>query len=590
MVIISAFACTKDWDDHYKNGSGSLNNDYTETLDYNITEFFNQHTQFSEFREIYKDTGMEDLFSKDQVLTLWVMDNDALNDFPVKTSTYDSLDFVNLHTSLMAWKYDDLYNNLQIISWSGNQAIKVSLQADGYLYLNYNEILTYDQNTRVIKSYLLNDGNVINVVSNPMTPTDTIYDYFKRLREETDEYSLILDSIFAYEEKEFDEENSKRKEMNEAGQWTYDTVWKYSNSRFSGDFNVMDPTKDVTVFLPSNRIVQAALDEALDMFEIMRPYDIFDYKKYSEIYDWIINSIFFNASTYFPQEQKMLGMGGEEYIWRTDIQQIDDSRNEFFNNGKIYQVTYLHIPKYYLIQKWYYDRRVENDKNAINMKYNPPSDGSVMGTLLHFDAVQSFNNDPRKENALNSQPGDENYGWWTFFPDVTDYKSGNNPNWKWIETFNNYTWLSVFHGIPSDWNQGLYVEYPLTYAVIENNTVTEINKMILPAGEYNVNFGGHPNTNETTISWFIVELNGVRSNPTDLNTYMDHSYGTAVVRAGNRVLTNWVLEPGLDNEELDERLRDNYNHVYIRQEAYQNGPNTNFHFYQSSYMPTENNY
>ncbi|MCC8087687.1 MAG: hypothetical protein LIO79_00195 [Rikenellaceae bacterium] len=583
-VIVLAAACTKDWDDHY-NGDGNLSdNDYTEVLDYGINEFFDNNPEYSKFIEAYRGEGLDAGFSKDQKITLWVVDNDSFDKVPLKTVVYDTMEIMQLQTTLIPWKYDDLSDGLQIISLSG-LALKITIEEDGYYYVNYDEEMGFNNNARVIKSYVLNDGNVINQISQLVPPTLTIYDNIVLLG---DEFSIIKDSIFAYEVKIFDEENSTVIGINEQGRFVYDTVWITSNELFASAYDPMDPTKDLRVLVPTNEAIEVAIKEVEDMFKVMRPWETgLTQSQYTEIFDWIRSSLVYQSSDFDPNEDIMYAAKGKNYIWRNDIQGVDYSTYSLCNNGRVYTVDYLHIPKYYVILKWFYHAPSywESERQQF---MECRSDGAILSNIGDWYWLYIYG-DARGVNAAlyEDDPSHASNGWFYAYPADVNEEPGKDRFKNMYSDYSTVFNIMAFYGA-ADWSRpnDNIVRYPLTW-MKETETGIQVEKMLVPKGTYEIRVGGFANLNRRHSANFTV--NGTTVRLEEMGTWYD-PVGSSN-RLGIMAFEDLDIVDHPDNENIDASLRDDYTYVTLQQQIieYVEG-RTTYYIYWTGFYPTENNY
>ena len=71
MVFIS---CGDKWDEYYNGNDGSKE----EELDQTLQEFFAEHNEYNAFYKELELCGLDEELTKDQQLTLWVVNDDAM--------------------------------------------------------------------------------------------------------------------------------------------------------------------------------------------------------------------------------------------------------------------------------------------------------------------------------------------------------------------------------------------------------------------------------------------------------------------------------------------------------------------------------
>ncbi len=73
FVTLMLSSCNDNWAEYL---AGSSNSE--QELSKTITEFLDESTEYSDFYNMLKATGLDKEFTKDQQITVWVVKNDAM--------------------------------------------------------------------------------------------------------------------------------------------------------------------------------------------------------------------------------------------------------------------------------------------------------------------------------------------------------------------------------------------------------------------------------------------------------------------------------------------------------------------------------
>jgi hypothetical protein len=327
LISTLVFSSCKDkWDDYFNSTYKGVQ---SEELSMTITEFLESKPEYSNFYALLKSVGMDAEFNKDQLLTVWVVNNDNLLSSPVTSG--DSLQ-IKYHVNYLPFSTTDLKNGLRIMALNGVY-IQINSSADS---LCANE-------SKIIKSYRLKNG-VIHEIRKSLFPKINMFEYVKRLG---DDYSIIRDSIFQYNVKVFDVASSKPVGVDKTGNTIYDSVFYLNNSYFFTKANFKSEYSQFTAFLPSNTVIKACFDELSDKYIQMGT----ALSKADSLLamQWIKEAVFYNGIiTNFSQTDISSAFSR---IWRTTVQQLDLNNPVPCSNGMVYKVTKLKVPNNVMISR-----------------------------------------------------------------------------------------------------------------------------------------------------------------------------------------------------------------------------------------------
>lgn len=339
-IILLLSSCNEKWASYYFGTSGT-----DEQLDMTLVEYFTTHPEYSKFYDMLKKTGLDKELTKDQQLTIWVVNNQAMDAANVQDN--DTLR-MQYHLNYLPFLKSDLINGLRIRSLNGIY-FQIT-EKDNALYANSSEILS---------SVRLKNGE-IHEISALMKSRINIYEYLKNLG---DDYSIIRDSIFKYNVDMFDKTNSIPIGVDKTGNTVYDSVFYVYNPLFQTvQFN--SEFQQFTVLLPSNAVIDSCFSTLQSTYAKMGK--TVAQPDSALAMTWIKQAMFYNGEiTDFSPIDIRSAFGN---IWRTTVQQIDLNNPEPMSNGLVYKITKMKIPNNVIISRikslveyWEYQDKVYPD-------------------------------------------------------------------------------------------------------------------------------------------------------------------------------------------------------------------------------------
>jgi len=105
-------SCNDTWDDYFYGDKEMVVDESSKTL----TEFFQENQEYSQFYDQLKKTELDKELTKDQQLTLWVANNEAMS-----VSGIESNDILRMqyHMNYLPFIRSNLKNGLRIRSLNG---------------------------------------------------------------------------------------------------------------------------------------------------------------------------------------------------------------------------------------------------------------------------------------------------------------------------------------------------------------------------------------------------------------------------------------------------------------------------------------
>lgn len=355
-IILTISGCNDRWADYYAETSN-----IEENMNITVAEYLAQHSEYSAFYDMLKKTGLDTELTKDQQISVWVVNNEGMGASEVESG--DTLR-MKYHLNHLPFLRTDLKAGLRIRSLNGIYFQIAS--KDNKLYANASEIK---------KSIRLKDG-VVHEISTLMKSRINIYQYLKEL---DDDYSIIRDSIFKYSIEKFDRAKSTPIGVDKTGNTLYDSIFYIYNPMFE-TVEFSSEFKQFTVFLPSNDVIRSCFETLSSTYSKMgktveRSDSLLALK-------WIKEAMFYNGelgSENFNVKDINSAFGR---VWRTAIQELDLENPEPMSNGVVYRSKKIKIPNNVIISRikslveyWQYQEKVYPDPEDLyifkGLKGNP---------------------------------------------------------------------------------------------------------------------------------------------------------------------------------------------------------------------------
>ena len=344
-------------DDHYGNYDTQIANNELKIVNVSSEEYINSRSDLSGINELFRSQGIyEELNKKGQLSTMLVVTNDHFK------APAEKIDFITRsHISDISISPANLEDGTRLMMWHGKY-VNVSIDSVG---MNGNIIDHILFNNGAVKEVIKTTSGYIYVLSAMIETPTSLYDFINDL---DDDYSIFRDMVLASGGKEFDRINSKAIGVNDQGNTVYDSVFIYRNTFFDAvNFDMNSESLTATLLLPSNKVINEALDNAhqrLQAWEMERSDSIMK--------NWILKSAFFNKR-YAPAQIQTTELQDLKSIyntqWRTNVQKVDTSDPIELSNGIVYKVTQLHLPNNVLMYRlkdyfYYYENCTDEQKAA----------------------------------------------------------------------------------------------------------------------------------------------------------------------------------------------------------------------------------
>lgn len=324
LIHFLMISCNKNWENYY----GEKNLQTIDESSLTLVEFFQKYTDYSKYYNELKTVGLDSELSKDQQITVWAVDNAAM----------DASDLIS--TDTMRMKYH--FNYLPFIHTDLKDGLRIRSLTGVYLQITRDIQYIYVNKTKVIKTYVLKNG-VVHIIESLLKSRMNMYDYLYNLG---DDYSIIRDSIFAKNAKIFDRINSTPIGVDKTGNTLYDSVFYVHNPLFEkAQFN--SEFSQFTALIPSNTVINNCFAKLNEQYRLMGK----TVTKADTLLamQWIKEAVFYNGIiTDFANKDSKSAFGR---IWKDPIQKIDATNQLTLSNGVLFQITELKIPNNVIISR-----------------------------------------------------------------------------------------------------------------------------------------------------------------------------------------------------------------------------------------------
>jgi len=242
IVVLLTAACTKEWDDHYDEGSFDLPNK-------TVTEYIKEQPELSTFSGILEATGYDDFLNASQSYTVWTPTNNALSGFDM-TDTERVKKIVQNHITRSRFTTSGI--DTSFIRMLNGKYIRFTRDQQGTIF-GENYVTKADQPAK---------NGLIHVIDGYAPYVYNLWEYLG----ETAGVDSLREYIYGQSKKVFDAENSIEIGANEEGQVIYDSVFVIWNPVLDrlGSIDVEDSI--YTAIMPDNTAWEEAYSRIVGYF------------------------------------------------------------------------------------------------------------------------------------------------------------------------------------------------------------------------------------------------------------------------------------------------------------------------------------
>ncbi|WP_167618789.1 fasciclin domain-containing protein [Maribellus sediminis] len=237
--VILVTACTKEWDDHYDEGSFDL-------PDKTVTEYIKEQSDLSTFYGMLETAGYDDILNASQSYTVWAPKNEALSGLDLSDTELVTRTVRN-HIARSRITTSGVDNSF--IRMLNNKYVNFAQEGSGYTFGEHN-ISNANQPAK---------NGLVHVVDGYAPYVFNLWEYIGQ----TDGLDSLREYIYGQSKVVFDAENSTEIGTDEEGNVLYDSVFIVSNPVLErlGNIDIEDST--YTAIMPDN----TAWDEAYSRIE-----------------------------------------------------------------------------------------------------------------------------------------------------------------------------------------------------------------------------------------------------------------------------------------------------------------------------------
>lgn len=236
LLIVGAFACTKEWENHYDT--------YPDTVNKNVWEVMQNDPNISDFVALLKEKQADTLFTKDRTYTILAPTNEALSEYLDTATITDTTTLLNYHF---------LMHFVQSGNVQGKRKIQ-TLTEKFALFERYGSDTRIDGIQVQEESPLYLDGKYF-VIDEVAKPLPNFYQYYILNNPVLHSFIDSQDSIV------LDRERSKPIGFDSLGRTVYDSVITIFNKFEAEYFEVSEEfrNKSATIVFPVKADYESAL-------------------------------------------------------------------------------------------------------------------------------------------------------------------------------------------------------------------------------------------------------------------------------------------------------------------------------------------
>lgn len=357
LVLASLISCQDTWDEHYS--AADIVSEDMIIWNGDIESYIKAQSDLSTVSDLLEAQGIFDSTDQTNGYTYIVFNNDAMAG---RDTSYDVELAMNMVSdiSVSPSKLEDglgIYTRLGKNIWI--------YEKDSTVYFDDYKL------TKKVKA----DNGYIYYIENVIPIRQSVYDMLKGLG---DDYSEFVSLVQRYEESYFDKENSTPAGVDAMGNTTYDSTMSVRNTlmdRYTSDglklWNMRSEDFVSTMFIPSNDLIDQAIESALDSIPVWlgRAATDDDRTKFEK---WIVRACFVNkrlsAEMVSATAADFDCVGGYQLVidetqdaetyesieaarWRPSVQTVNASNRIALSNGAAYYLTNLKIPNHVVIYR-----------------------------------------------------------------------------------------------------------------------------------------------------------------------------------------------------------------------------------------------
>lgn len=201
IAVLLVTACTKEWDDHYDEGSFDL-------PDKTVTDYIKGQSELSTFSNMLEITGYDTVLNTSQSFTVWAPNNEALSGLDI-SNTEQVTKTVQNHITRSRITTSGIDNSY--IRMLNSKYVSFAKDQSGYTF-GENNVTEANQPAK---------NGLIHVIDGYAPYVYNLWEYLGA----TDGVDSLREYIYGQSQKVFDAENSTEIGTDEDGQVIYDSVF-----------------------------------------------------------------------------------------------------------------------------------------------------------------------------------------------------------------------------------------------------------------------------------------------------------------------------------------------------------------------------
>ena len=359
--VVMLVSCTQAVEDYYGGGNSIVGKE-------SVFQYLQSEAEYSEFVELVRQTGMTDILSGEDLVTVWAPENSTIPDEVASMSDAEKLQLVRNHISITTIFSRNL-DRLSTVGTLAGKYLTVARSADEYSI----DGVSLAERDRVFRN------GVVHRISEWLLPRKNLYQWLEELG---DEYSRFRDTLFSHNVRVFDAENSPILGVDEQGRIVYDSVWVVKNDLLD-DLDLNDESLRYTLFVPDNAAFEEMFREKEAYLQsIGREMEPEDTGKWVT---WMMQASLHRGLVEFQPSSSLRSVLGREL--RTDYQTVLSPLE--MSNGRVYPMSRCYVPRsiYFTTVSFnpYYLRKEIIDGGG-NITKNPGTYDSYKSTINNVNS------------------------------------------------------------------------------------------------------------------------------------------------------------------------------------------------------------
>ena len=356
-ALLGTAGCS-DWDDHYDQTSMQVSGvENISVYNGSVSAYINSSNELTKMAALLERNKIYDETYDDGQYTFIVCPDNSFDESRIE----NELTFAKHCVANMAVNPAKLVDGANIQTRSGKSV---------WVYDGGRKLEDYTI-TKVVKA----DNGFIYFVDGILPVMPSAYEYLQSLG---DEYSRFKELVNAYNFTYFDREHSKPIGVTDDGRVIYDSLIVTKNTlmdrydeKGTATWNMRSESYSTTMFIPSNTLIEKAIQNAMDSIPVWLNREATDADK-AKFEEWIVKACFADkkllTEQVSPSAPDFKCVEGYQQIidlttdqtkytnlegawWRPAVQKVDLTKAVRLSNGMAYFCTEFKIPNHVVIYR-----------------------------------------------------------------------------------------------------------------------------------------------------------------------------------------------------------------------------------------------